>query len=124
VRRRGVSWILVVGYATLIWAMSSVPSVELPVDVPVNTDKLIHIVEYGILAYLVCRAVDKPAPAALALVAIACIAYGILDEVHQSFTGRFASAWDALADGIGVVISVAVWRKRRLRTTAGISSEE
>lgn len=73
-------------------------------------DKVLHLVEYGVLAALLLRATDKPALSLL----IAGL-YGVSDEVHQYFVpGRSASVYDAIADvaGAGLICGLWYWRKR------------
>ena len=106
-------WALAIGYAALILTVSSIPSDEFPVGMPLNIDKVAHAVEYAILVFLVCRAVRTPTRRALILIVLSCTIYGILDELHQHLIpGRFPSIWDAAADAVGCAITVAVWHVR------------
>lgn len=106
-------WAVAAGYAVLITIVSSIPSDKIPVPMPFNLDKAAHAVEYGILAFLVCRAVRRPTSRALIIITLCCAAYGVLDEVHQSFVpGRFPSVWDAAADSVGSALSVIFWHVR------------
>lgn len=77
--------------------------------------KLAHIVEYGIFAVLIYRALlgtnHKKSTAAFLSVLIA-ILYGATDEYHQSFTpGREPRARDVVFDTIGAGIFVWwIWK--------------
>ncbi len=103
-------WVLAIGYAALILTVSSIPSDEFPVGMPLHLDKVAHAVEYGILALLLCRAVRTPNQAALIIIALSCTTYGILDELYQSLIpGRFPSGWDAAADTVGSALAVLLW---------------
>ena len=107
--RRFVSlWAPVAAYMTLIFILSeqegSLSGLEFV------WDKLLHLVGYGILGVLVLRAFHgglerlrwKPSLTALVFTA----AYGALDEYHQSFvSGREASVWDVVANGVGVCLA-------------------
>jgi VanZ family protein len=74
--------------------------------------KLAHVVEYAILAVLVCRALTVPgrAPAAVAIGAILFSAgYATLDELRQTMTpSRIGSPIDVTLDTLGASLGVAV----------------
>ncbi len=111
-------WALAIGYAALIMIVSSVPSEEFPIGMPLHLDKAAHAVEYAILAFLVCRVWRTPTSKALVLIALSCTIYGILDELHQYLiVGRDPSVWDAAADAVGCTIAAAVWHTRGLAST-------
>lgn len=88
--------------------------------------KAAHVMEYGILAFLVARALHggtgvfawRNGGIALAVAA----AYAALDEYHQSFVvSRTGSPRDVLIDATGAALGVLVyrWATRRVRATAG-----
>jgi VanZ family protein len=84
------------------WPNPNVPNVR-------SGDKVVHMVMYAGLAWLVARAepgwVRRAAP--LVLVAVAVSALGAVDEWHQQFIpGRSASAGDWLADSAGAVLAL------------------
>jgi VanZ family protein len=94
-----------ISWAGLIFYLSSQPSIETPALFP-GQDKLFHLVEFGILGFLVMgtlRASPQGYPRRQVWqVAFAVMLYGILDEVHQYFVpGRSADVYDVLADTIG-----------------------
>lgn len=110
-------WAVAIGYAAVIMIVSSIPSEEFPVGMPFNLDKVAHAVEYGILAFFVCRAARAPGPPVLVLIALSCAGYGILDELHQSLIpGRFPSVWDAAADAAGSALAVFLWHHKTNKT--------
>lgn len=110
-----------IAWAGLIFILSSIPHLS-PPDVGVElSDKLAHVVEYGIFGYLLVRALLNFLSArskvyASILAIIIGVFWALTDEIHQSFiSGREASKLDFLADGIGVVIAQGVfWAKGRL----------
>lgn len=79
------------------------------VDIP-NFDKFLHMVEYGVLSYLVIRAlagseVRLPRDKLIILAVIFATLYGVSDEIHQIFVPyRTADIFDALADFVGASI--------------------
>ena len=77
-----------------------------------NADKLVHLVCYAGLAFWVGYAVHchRCGWAMVALVAVLVSLYGVVDELHQSFTpGRDSSVLDWLADTVGGVVGASVY---------------
>jgi VanZ family protein len=91
----------------LIFTISSfrVELPELP-SLPMR-DKLIHLVEYGVLGFFCAHATlrtwpRKPRRRMLALGAFLASAFGLSDELHQAFVpGRSAELLDFVADTVG-----------------------
>jgi len=123
--RRGVRvqvlwyWVPVALYAGTIFYLSSQshPEEQLPSFLIEDvSDKVLHAVEYGILALLCYRAfrwATGPAVArqAVVLAIVTASVYGITDEVHQLFVPFRESSWqDWLADTIGATIGAISWR--------------
>lgn len=114
-----VYWGPVVGYAGLIFYFSdqSYPENLLPSflfeDV---SDKVLHAVEYSLLALVCYRAFRLGAGPlfarqALLLAIVTASVFGITDEVHQFYVPFRDSSWkDWLADTIGAVIGAMSWR--------------
>lgn len=103
-----MAWLMAIGFALLILAVSSIPAQSMPEAEELwRLDKLIHATEYALFATLVHRALRLSSRArnlfALAIVsALACGAFGVLDELYQSTVpGRDSSILDALADLVG-----------------------
>jgi VanZ family protein len=86
-----------------------------------------HLIEFGVLAVLIYRAVSLHWPAAPAYIWVTALAatvvYGATDEFHQSFVqGRQASWMDVGYDAAGAVIGVLLmvawsWFRTRARGT-------
>jgi len=98
-----------------IFAFSSIPlRTRLTLISIVGVDKAFHLIEYGILGLVICRAVH-PAGREFwwkyAMIAVVLTAgYGITDELHQYFTpGRVVDPWDVLADSFGAVLAAVLW---------------
>lgn len=69
-----------------------------------------HAFEYAILGLLLARSIlsmnsrSSDRYLVVLVVALATL-YGISDEIHQGFvSGRIASPWDVVADGVGAFI--------------------
>jgi VanZ family protein len=112
-------WLPVVLYAGAIFYLSDQPHPQekLPSFLFEEfSDKVLHAVEYGILALLCYRAfrwASGPTVArqAILLAIVTASVYGMTDEVHQAFIPFRESGWqDWLADTIGAVIGVVSWR--------------
>jgi VanZ family protein len=99
------------GYAALIFTLSSF-AMDIEELRPVLTfDKLLHLVEYYALGYLLMRIFttsDVPLLAASPVAAAILVgsAYGLSDEIHQYFVpGRDCSFLDFLFDAAGVSLA-------------------
>ena len=112
-------WVPVALYAGAIFYLSaqSHPEEQLPSFLLKDvSDKVLHGVEYGILAVLCFRAFRWAAGSAVArqavvLAIVTASVYGVTDEVHQFFVPFRESSWlDWLADTIGATIGAISWR--------------
>ncbi|MBI5855868.1 MAG: VanZ family protein [Nitrospirae bacterium] len=131
-------WGPVVGYAVLIFTLSSLSGSEMPFSlfpIPYN-DKILHALVYGGLALLALRAFRHAAGLigaryALVLAVVVAALYGMSDELHQVFVpNRHADVWDWVADTAGATLAIWIWKfwwptRRRLpepdRPVPGIS---
>ena len=100
--------VLFVLYAALISGLSHIP---LPTsgDAAVfpGADKLVHIVEFALLALLAWKAFRRRLLPAL----LACIAFAAADELHQALVpARVASPFDAAADVLGAMLGLLLAR--------------
>jgi VanZ family protein len=107
----------VVGYAALIFYLSSLPNPEEKIPLPDISDKWLHVLEYAVLGWLCFRAFrwaapDRPAHWAFIAAVVASSLYGLSDEIHQAFVPLRESSWlDSVADAIGSLIGagLAMW---------------
>lgn len=108
-------WLPVLLYVGVIFTLSAQPYLRAPLDFH-NSDKLMHLGEYGGLGLLLARAVRAGMPAResgrAALVAIALgMAIGACDERFQSIVpGRECSLADWFADSTGVTLATLLHR--------------
>ncbi len=118
-------WGPVIAWMALIFALSSIPKEAIPIRGGDVVSVSAHLLEYGILALLLSRALkDSPGfrgrarPRFTASLALAFL-YGATDEWHQSFVpGRSCSLLDLGVDLAGAALALAVasfWERRRLR---------
>jgi VanZ family protein len=96
----------------LIYALSA-QSDPAPAITSLVWDKLLHAVEYGVLALLFCRALDGEgvALARTSLVALLLtVLYAATDEYHQSYVPlRTVELQDWIADAAGGLAAAATW---------------
>jgi VanZ family protein len=113
VTARLLTWLPVVVWAAVIFALSSVANLGTDLGVwDTILRKGAHVAEYAILGLLLLRAVGREAPAFLL-----GVAYAVTDEFHQRFvSGRHASPVDVAIDSTGVLVGILVLAatKRRL----------
>ena len=101
-------WIPVAAWAAVIFAFSSVPSLNSGLGTwDTVLRKGAHMTEYAILAALLLRATASYAWAFGLAVGYACT-----DEVHQLFVrGRHGSPVDVAIDAVGALVGLAVCRR-------------
>lgn len=112
-KRRGgfaVTWLPVIVYVAIIFVLSAQPNLRPPFHYQ-NSDKLMHLLEYGGLGVLLVRALRASLPGrGVVFVVCATLAIGMavagLDEKFQSFIpGRDSSVFDWVADSCGLCLA-------------------
>lgn len=106
-------------WMALIFVLSSIPGVVHPDDsdvyslfvwLPPDLQNLLHVPVFAVLAWLWQRALSKSTArlwSVDALAVVLTVAYGFVDEWHQSFVpGRYASLTDVALDGLGALIGI------------------
>ena len=102
-------WLPVVAWAALIFALSSVPSLDSGLDWDFALRKVSHIAEYAVLGALLLRAVERPNAAF-----VLGVSYAVTDEVHQHFVrGRSGNVVDVGIDAVGVAAGILAYRRAR-----------
>jgi VanZ family protein len=101
-------WLPVGLWCGVIFYLSSLPNLATSWGIwDLIFRKIAHITEYGILAFLIWRAILHSIKVNLsktyALSGAVSLLYAISDEIHQSFVPtRHASIYDILIDGLGI----------------------
>ncbi len=109
--------VILIVYLFVILALSTIPGGALPDIDLFSFDKLLHIIEYFILAFLGINATKILSPRIIILIIIIGIAYGGFNEIWQSLIAdRFASGYDAIANGVGMILGSIVSYKYLLFT--------
>ena len=118
-------WIPVLAYVGLIFTLSSIPNLAPPTAMT-NADKLAHFTEYGILGWLLVRALGtrfrrRLVPAVLGAVLLGA-GIAAADEMYQGTVGRHRDARDWAADVTGILVATLVWlwiQRRRANRERG-----
>lgn len=103
-------WLPVLAYVAVIFTLSAQARLAPPLHFQ-NSDKVMHLLEYGGLGLLLSRAVRASLPGrtwvATALFTVALgMAVGACDEKFQSYVpGRESSVFDWFADSTGIVFA-------------------
>lgn len=109
IRSTTLYWLPTLAYMALIWMLSSIPKTA-PIMIFQMQDKLVHLVEYGILAILSFYSILRTWPhwqkrTVFLLSVFLAALWGAIDEWHQSFVpNRNADIMDAVADALGAII--------------------
>ena len=108
-------WLPVVGWAALIFALSSVPDLGTGLggwDLVLR--KLAHAAEYAVLGALLLRATGRTG-----LAFTLGTLYAVSDELHQTLVpGRMGSPIDVAVDVAGLMCGVVLWHRLRERSLA------
>jgi hypothetical protein len=117
----------------VIFITSSIPAEDFPHVEFWGWAKLIHLIYYGVLCFLVHRAIINQnrfpllARHSYLFGVFFAVLYGVSDEIHQLSTpGRHGQYQDVLIDAVGALLFIGgVWAYRtlRLRATGGTSGE-
>ena len=96
-------------WAAAVFTLSSQPTLPHLPSV-LDWDKLQHCAAYAVGGLLLARALGRDGRWALLAVALGSL-YGASDEVHQLFVrNRSSDPVDWVADTLGVLAGVAIWR--------------
>ena len=109
--KRLLCWLPALFIFSCSWYLSSQETIEQMPDFW-NADKLVHCVCFAGLSFWVAfgTGTNLPAKWRILLPVIIVSLYGIVDEIHQSFTpGRSSSPFDWMADTLGAVIGSLVF---------------
>jgi VanZ family protein len=119
--RRAVAWAAFLGWAALVWFVSSrsdpAGDLAFPWEIP---DKVLHAAEFavgGFLAREACLGSRSPFLAGLVL----CAFWGFVDEVHQGYVpGRETDPGDLAADVTGAALGALFHRIARERAAGSV----
>ncbi|MEN8265245.1 MAG: VanZ family protein [Nitrospirota bacterium] len=101
-----IYWFITLGYMVTIFYLSSLRNLNLP-SLPQNSDKVLHMLAYILLAFLFYHTFKKSGirKYVFILAFLSASIYGISDEIHQYYVpGREAAIGDLFADFFGAMI--------------------
>lgn len=116
-------WLPVIGWAYLIFFLSSIPNLRSNLSCDFFLRKFAHIIEYAVLTFLLLRAFQHSfRVSVLDLVIypmIIAVIFASTDEYHQTFVvGRHGEFKDVLIDCVGVIgIYIAIFLINKLNET-------
>ena len=105
-KNSNLSLYLLIGWWSLIWIVSSIPSADLPQVEVLSLDKLAHFGVYFVLGCLLnLRLKQKSCPLGKrTLIYIPVLITALLDELHQKYIpGRNVCVYDFLANASGLI---------------------
>ena len=112
------TWLPVIVWMGIIFTLSHQPSLHSGLDnwLDFILRKIAHITEYGILCFVLIRAlkahtqIDKKT---IVICALLALLYAVSDEYHQTFVfGRHGSLRDIAIDSIGILIISSLYLTR------------
>jgi VanZ family protein len=111
-------WLPVIVWMGVIFTFSSIPNLKSGLKEDYILRKIAHMIEFGILTFLVFRAISAEKSTqgqsvlggkAIIYSLIIAVFYALTDEYHQSFVfGRQCSFKDVGIDSIGILISAGL----------------
>ena len=108
-------WFPLLFWIFLIFALSSIPNISPDgIKLPKGSDKVIHYLEYSVLALLFYRGLVYGNRSISDLIAVVVIIAGsgiaLMDEFYQSFIpGRDSSFFDLIADFSGIITGTCIY---------------
>lgn len=114
-------WLPALLWASIIFALSSIPNLESGLGQDFILRKIAHILEYAILTFLLFKAFlstgNQPRTnKILALAMIVAFLYALSDEYHQTFIfGRQGKLGDVGIDTIGILIMALLCYTKNIR---------
>ena len=107
------SWFVALGWAIVIFGISSIPGRSMPQVEALSYDKVLHALVYSVLGGLCFAAIRQTRRVtrgqAIGLAVLAATVYGFTDEFHQLFVeGRNADLHDGVADAAGGLLGASL----------------
>ena len=91
---------------------SSIPGANISKLDLFSSDKVLHILEYFLLGYLLINVLIDKTSYPIFLTFFLGFLFGVIDEIYQSTViGRFPSSFDVIADVIGLTLSIILFQK-------------
>ena len=100
------NYLVILFFLTIILG-SSIPGKNIPSSYIFSKDKLLHIIEYFLLGFLLFNSLIGKTNFPGLLCLFLGVVFAVMDEIYQSTViGRFPSSFDVIADFIGLTLSI------------------
>ena len=100
------NYLVILFFLTIILG-SSIPGKSNPSYYIFSKDKLLHIIEYFLLGFLLFNSLISKTQFPGLLCLFLGTGFAVMDEIYQSTVfGRFSSSFDVIADFIGLISSI------------------
>jgi len=100
------NYLVILFFLTIILG-SSIPGKSIPSSYIFSKDKLLHIIEYFFLGFLLFNSLISKTQFPGLLCLFLGVVFAVMDEIYQSTViGRFPSSFDVIADFIGLTLSI------------------
>ena len=100
------NYLVILFFLTIIFG-SSIPGKNIPSSYIFSKDKLLHIIEYFLLGFLLFYSLIGKTSFPGLLCLFLGVVFAVMDEIYQSTViGRFPSSFDVIADFIGLTLSI------------------
>jgi VanZ family protein len=130
-----IASICLVGYWLALFAGTHMPRVRMPGVVVASNDKVLHLMAFAGLSFLLSWAIPTSLSDRFRNVrwaALAAICYGAFDELTQIPVGRTADWQDLIADIIGAFIGITaycilrevLWKIKSIHSAESAPAEE
>jgi len=111
-----IASLCLIAYWLALFTGTHLPRVRLPHMTGANDDKILHVLAFAGLSFLLAWAIPTKITDRfrnVRLAALAAIFYGALDELTQIPVGRTADWKDLIADIIGAVVGIIAYSSVR-----------
>ena len=100
------NYLVILFFLTIIFG-SSIPGKNIPSSYIFSKDKLLHIIEYFLLGFLLFNSLISKTQSPVFLSLFLGAVFAVIDELYQSTVhGRFSSSFDVIADFMGLTLSI------------------
>ena len=100
------NYLVILFFFTIILS-STIPGKDIPSFYIFSKDKLLHIIEYFLLGFLLFHSLSDKTQFPGLLCLFLGVFFAIADEIYQATVfGRIPSSFDVIADFIGLTLSI------------------
>ena len=100
------NYLVIIFFLTIILG-SSIPGKSIPSSYIFSKDKLLHIIEYFLLGFLLFNSLINKTQYPGLLCLFLGAGFAVMDEIYQSTViGRLSSSFDVIADFMGLTLSI------------------